>query len=195
MPREVSHFAGITSLDDYLTVLAERDRRIRGSFPVPPMGSVMFTRLNTNALVSEPTVEVPSQEVPIEDTFVTASVVQAIEERAPDSTFDCAKLIQLIKELNENHGSRNTYASHALLRAILDHIPPILGYKSFDEVANNYGWNRTDKQYMKRLNDFRAQGDDALHRPISEKLDLLRFEDLPSGASLNVLLRECANRL
>jgi hypothetical protein len=193
--REVSRFAGVRSLDDYSAVLADLDRENKRSTPPVQMGSVMFTNLNPVTHSLEPEDGTFPQDVQSEDTFVTASVVQAIEEGAADSKFECSKLIQLISELNQNYANRNTYAAHTLLRAVLDHIPPILGFRTFDEVVNNYGWSRTDKQYMSRLRDFRAQGDDALHQPISPKLDLLRFDDLPSGAGLNVLLRECAENL
>jgi hypothetical protein len=188
--REVSRFAGVSSLDDYSAVLARIDEENnRPAFPI----RIMNFDPMTQSLESDD--DTFSQDIPPEDTFVTASVVLAIEESAADSEFECSKLIQLISELNENYASRNTYAAHTLLRAILDHIPPILGFKTFDQVANNYTWSRTDKQYMGRLRDFRSQGDDALHRPISPKMDLLRFDDLPSGTGLNVLLRECAEKL
>jgi hypothetical protein len=49
------------------------------------------------------------------------------------------KLLTLINELNDNQARGNAYAAHALVRAILDHVPPILNCKSFAEVANNHG--------------------------------------------------------
>jgi len=75
---------------------------------------------------------------------------------------------------------------------VLDHIPPILGCVSFAEAANNYGWTQTDKRHIKRLLDFKLQGDDVLHRQISEKAELLGMDDLPSRARINKLLQECA---
>lgn len=89
------------------------------------------------------------------------------------------RLLALLAELNDNYARGNLYACHALLRAILDHVPPAFGQRSFDAVVNNFGWTRTDKSYMKRLADFRLQADDALHRHISAKHDYLTMEDLP----------------
>ena len=63
-----------------------------------------------------------------------------------------------------------------MLRAILDHIPPMLGCADFTAMANNYPWSRTDKGYMRNLKEVRLQGDDVLHRQISKKGDVLRFE-------------------
>jgi hypothetical protein len=111
------------------------------------------------------------------------------------STFDVTKLLGLIDELNVNYVGRHTYASHALLRAILDHIPPILGCAHFAAVANNYLWGQSDKKHIKRLADFRGQADDALHRQISANPDVLEFEDIPASVCVNRLLQECAGRL
>jgi hypothetical protein len=130
-----------------------------------------------------------------EETYVAATVIRLIEDKAAQSSWDCAKLLQLIRELNDNYARRNAYSAHTLLRAILDHIPPILGCAHFTAVADNHPWGRTDKGYMRRLKEVRLQGDDVLHRQISMKLDVLRFEDLPTGAGLNRLLQECADRL
>jgi hypothetical protein len=80
-----------------------------------------------------------------------------------------------------------------VLRAILDHIPPLLGCSTFTAAANNYPWSRTDKAYMKRLLDFKLQADDALHRQISAQTDLLSLGDIPPRAMINRLLQECAS--
>ena len=81
------------------------------------------------------------------------------------------------------------------MRAILDHVPPILGCTDFAAVANNYPWGRTDKRYMKKLADFRDQADDALHRQISQKRDVLDFDDMPPSVYVDRLLQECADKL
>jgi hypothetical protein len=66
---------------------------------------------------------------------------------------DCTKLLKLISELNDNYSHGNAYTAHVLLRAILDHIPPMFGYKNFTAVVNNYPWSQTDKAYMRKLLD------------------------------------------
>lgn len=128
-------------------------------------------------------------------SYIHEQIIAAIKGKASTITFNCTKLLSLIEELNDNYGHGNTYASHAVLRAIIDHIPPILGCPDFQAVANNYAWGRTDKQYMKRLQEFRNQADDALHRQISSKADLLDFDDMPSSVYVDRLLQECADKL
>ena len=112
-----------------------------------------------------------------------------------NSTFDVGKLLSLIKELNANYADGHTYGSHALLRAILDHVPPILGQTGFGGVASSYRWTRTDKGYMQQLLSCKTQADDALHRQISSKQCVLRFSDLPASVCVNRLLQECIDKL
>jgi hypothetical protein len=126
---------------------------------------------------------------------VNQQIIDDIRSKDGKSQFNAAKLLRLIQELNENFEQKNSYATHALLRAILDHIPPILGQPDFNAVASNYHWSRTDKRYLKRLADFKDQADDALHRQISAQADLLDFDDVPASICVDRLLQECATRL
>jgi hypothetical protein len=132
---------------------------------------------------------------PAPKLYINQQVIDAIRAKDGTGRFNVAKLLDLIDELNDNYARGNTYASHALLRGLLDHIPPVFDYKSFDEVASNYHWPQTDKKYMKQLAAFRAQGDDALHRPISADADLLGIDDMPMGVRVDRLLLECAKQL
>lgn len=157
----------------------------------------------TDRFISEPpgNAAVPSVPVlPIAPSrraapYVEERLIAAIRAKDGASQLDCAKLLQLIDELNDNYARENAYAAHALLRAILDHIPPILGCATFTEAANSYPWSQTDKRYVKRLLDFKLQGDDVLHRQISDKTDLLGMDDLPPRAWVNRLVQECAEKL
>jgi hypothetical protein len=132
---------------------------------------------------------------PPQASYVDERLISAMGEKDAATRLDCTKLLTLINELNDNQSRGNAYAAHALVRAILDHVPPILNCKSFAEVANNYPWTQTDKKYAKRLLDFKLQGDDALHRQICEKTDLIEIHDLPPRTWLNRLLQECAEKI
>lgn len=144
---------------------------------------------------AQPVIRIAAPLQPGRDPYVDPKVVEAIKAKAMASTYDVSKLLALIEELTDNHRAEHTYASHALLRAILDHIPPILGQPGFTEVANNYPWPRTDKVYMRQLLSCKTQADDALHRQISGKPSVLRFADLPASVCVNRLLQECADKL
>jgi len=126
-------------------------------------------------------------------SYVDDQVVAAIKAQEGTDQFDRSKLLRLIGELNDNYALGNGYAVHALLRAILDHIPPLLGCASFAAAVSNYKWSRTDQGYMRKLLDFKLQADDMLHRQISNNADLLGLDDAPPRAWVNRLLQECAS--
>ncbi len=92
--------------------------------------------------------------------YIDLQAIASLEAGGEGRHLDHSKLLRLISELNDNYGRNNAYAAHALLRAILDHIPPMLGCATFAAVASNYRWSRTDKGYLQKLLDFRLQADE-----------------------------------
>lgn len=193
--RDVARFAKVRTLADYLAAQAhwdEENHKLSIDFPLPiTLPQPVRGTSEASATTDRPLIAPQAAGEP----YVATSVSRSIEDKAAHSSWNCAKLLQLIKELNDNSTRRNTYSAHALLRAILDHIPPILDWPNFEAVANNHQWSRTDKGYMRKLLDFRLQGDDVLHRQISQKPDLLGMDDMPPRAWVNRLLQECADRL
>ncbi|MFE2106949.1 hypothetical protein ACFXAF_13910 [Kitasatospora sp. NPDC059463] len=58
-------------------------------------------------------------------------------------SFFTGKLVQQCKELNFNYRHEQPFSCHALLRAIIDHVPPAFGVKGFEQVASSVaGWGR-----------------------------------------------------
>ncbi|MGY5015121.1 hypothetical protein ACWCY6_44965 [Streptomyces sp. 900105755] len=80
---------------------------------------------------------------------------------------------------------------HMLLRAILDHVPPVFGAHNFEQLASSppQAWKQTDKDYLRQLKNFKPQGHDALHRQIRESADLIKMGYMPPQAWLEALLR------
>lgn len=124
--------------------------------------------------------------------YIDGGIIDRFSQKA--DPFNYKKLLLLIEELNFNYSRGNIYASAALVRAILDHIPPLLNYGSFESVVNNYHWSESHLKYMRDLLNFKNSGDDALHTQISEKEDHLSVEELPSRVKINTLLEECIAR-
>ncbi|WP_038842532.1 hypothetical protein [Salinispora arenicola] len=139
-------------------------------------------------------VEQRIDDVPGPRVYVSPHVVDQLRT-APKGRWDTTKLIALAKELDACVQAGHVYASHAVLRALLDHVPPLFGQKTFSAVASSHSWGRTDSRYVGRLSTFRDQGDDALHRQISKSPDLLILDDLPQAVAVNSLLRGCAEQL
>ncbi|MGW8722859.1 hypothetical protein ACWGNR_26625 [Streptomyces althioticus] len=129
------------------------------------------------------------------NSYVSSKIVDDLKGLAPSSKLNCEKLLKLIGELNAAYSSGHAYSALAMVRAIIDHIPPIFDFTKFSEVHSNWPWGRTDKNYISKLSDFRATADDVLHRQISNNADLIEMEDLPPRTWLNRLLQECIQQL
>jgi len=150
-------------------------------------GEVVFTRAADGSRprnVTRPAADYPG--------YIDPQVSARLAARAEATGLDPGKLTRLVAELNDNYSRGNAYAAHALLRAILDHIPPLLGCADFKAAANSYSWSRTDRGYARRLLDFKLQADDALHRQISKRTGQLGIDDMPPKVWVNRILQECA---
>jgi len=110
--------------------------------------------------------------------YVSATRIQelkVIESKRADLT----KLIRLCEELNIAHANDLNLATAMLLRAILDHVPPIFSKVSFKEVASGYG-GKSFKDTMQHLeNGARKIADSHLHVQIRKK------EILPTSLQVN----------
>ncbi|MCS4094559.1 hypothetical protein [Rhizobium sp. BK176] len=53
--------------------------------------------------------------------------------------WDFARLVELCREINVAAANRCHLSTAMLLRTIINHVPPVLGFSTFAEVANNYG--------------------------------------------------------
>ncbi|MFC2015530.1 hypothetical protein ACFLUM_01210 [Chloroflexota bacterium] len=107
------------------------------------------------------------------------------------SSFDLTKLIRLCEELNSCYANECHFATAMLTRAILDHVPPIFGFKSFREVANNYRGGSSFRDCMQHLDNFsRKIADSFLHMHIRGKETLPNATQVDSSSELDALLSE-----
>jgi hypothetical protein len=183
--RDIGRFARVHSLDDYLEVMAkweEEDKR-----PYVTISDDFY-----GMMPGAPSTEEESQPAA---EYVAAAVIAELEAAAASSAWDCTKFLQLIRELNDNYAAGNAYSTHAMLRAILDHMPPLFGYTDFKEVVSNYSWGQTDRKYMRRLLEFKTQADDVLHRQIGRSRDLITIDDIPLAIAVKLLIPKCASLL
>lgn len=109
---------------------------------------------------------------------------------SPD--FDFAKMVRLCEEINLAYGQQSYYATAMLVRGLLDHVPPVLGFRTFGELANNYaGGGRSFKDAMSHLeNASRKVGDAHLHMPIRKSETLPTAHQVNCGQQLDLLLAE-----
>lgn len=107
-----------------------------------------------------------------------------------NKSFDTTKLIRFCEELNTSFHHELYLSVAMLVRAIIDHIPPIFAKKTFTEVANNSG-SRSFKDSMKNLeNSSRKISDSHLHTQIRKKETLPNSNQVDFSNDLDVLLAE-----
>ena len=112
-----------------------------------------------------------------------------------NNNFDLRRLIKLCDEINHTFNNKCYISTIILVRAVLDHIPPIFVKKTFTEVANNYG-GKSFKETMLHLdNSSRKIADLYLHTQISNKEDVPLEQQVNFSQSLDLLLSEIIKSL
>ncbi len=113
-----------------------------------------------------------------------------------NAKFATSKLIRLLRELNVAYNNESHFATGILVRAVIDHVPPIFGFATFPEVANNYKGTKSFKTAMQRLNDsLRNLADSYLHVQIRKVESLPTFNQVDFRAELDALLSEVSRAL
>jgi hypothetical protein len=112
--------------------------------------------------------------------------------KAVDSKqFDLVKVARLCEEMDFCFRNECHFAVAALTRALLDHVPPIFGMKTFAEVANNYSGSRSFKESMRHLElSARNIGDAHLHTQVRAKESLPTATQVNFANDIDVLLSE-----
>lgn len=104
--------------------------------------------------------------------------------------FDMSKVIRFCEELNSSFNASNYLASALLLRALINHIPPIFGHTTFPQVVSQVSKSR--RELFKPLDDVaRDVADLHTHDLIRHKEVLPTKNQLePFKANLEFLLQE-----
>lgn len=109
----------------------------------------------------------------------------------PATKFDLTRLIRLCEELNLCYQNECYQAVAMLVRAIMDHVPPIFEYENFNEIANNYsGSGKSFREHMKLFSEARKIADGHLHLKIRAKESLPTSHQVRFQPSLDALLEE-----
>lgn len=192
--REILKYRDVKSVEEYVEKVSRiTSDAVAEAFPNSFHGPVNLApgdRAVPNAPRTIATVPAVTERSPGDvPPYVKASLIEELRQKSGTTNWNLDKLLKLIEELNSNYAAGNAYASHALLRAILDHTPPAFGLNNFDQVASNHSWSRTDKTYVKNLRDFRNAADDVLHRQLRKSADIITLHDMPSRAYVNAFIR------
>jgi hypothetical protein len=122
---------------------------------------------------------------------------QLIEEliKVKVGPFDVTKLTGYCKEINSSFYHGNTVACLLLMRTVLNHVPPIFGYRTFAEVTANSG--KSLKENLEYLESgLRKLADLYAHQPIrSSEQYPTKGQVEPFRAHFELLLHEVLGRL
>lgn len=127
-----------------------------------------------------------------DDSAIVAESRLAELRSLASGQFDFSKLVRLCEEINVAYSQQCYYATAMLIRGVLDHIPPVFGYRTFREVANCYaGAGRSFKDTMLHLeNTSRKVGDAHLHLAIRKSETLPTRQQVNCSQQLDILLAE-----
>lgn len=125
-------------------------------------------------------------------SYIDPSRVIALQQIS-GGDWDFLRLAEMCRELNIAAANRCYMTTAMLVRAIIDHIPPVFGLEKFSEVANNYGGakEKSFKGSMKHLQEsMRHIADRHLHTQIRKSEDIPSETQVNFSADLDVLLGE-----
>lgn len=149
------------------------------------------------ALRLSPLASLPGSHADQERTFTPAPFVAPDRiseiETIRNPRFDTRRLVLMCRELSECAHRGNAHATIMLLRAILDHVPPVFGQPTFAGVINNYSGSRSFKEAVGNLDQFgRKIADLLLHGTIRKSETLPTMTQVHFGPPLDLLLAEVA---
>ena len=126
--------------------------------------------------------------------FVSAVRIREIST-SRSTRFDVARLARMLEELNIVAAHECHICTAMLVRAIVDHVPPIFGKNSFSDVASQHG-GKSFKEHMSHLDkSLRKVADGHLHQQIRRSESLPMPQQIAFGPALDALLAEVARLL
>lgn len=128
-------------------------------------------------------------------SYVDGSRLQELKS-IKSQDIDLSRLIALCSELNVTSSGGAHHATGMLVRAIMDHVPPIFGVSGFGQVTNNYAGSRSFKEAMAALDSAaRKIGDAHLHTQIRKSEVLPTATQVNFSQQLDMLLAEVVRLL
>lgn len=139
-----------------------------------------------------------SDSKPAEKIFISKSRIEELKQ-ITSNKFDLKRQIKLCEEINDNFSNSNFVAVAMIARTIINHIPPIFGYDTFDQVVANYGGAKENKSFKKTMehlnNSLRPIADSQLHQTIRRSESLPDEIQVDFRQDFDVLLGEIARLL
>jgi hypothetical protein len=163
------------------------------SWPACPLECPKYQKTE-DLLASLTESDAAEESTSIFDLYVNSSRIDELKKTRSDE-FDLTKLIEMCQELNTCHAHQALLAIPALVRSILDHIPPIFKQPDFKNVTAQHG-SQSFKEHMTHLDkSLRKIADSYLHTQIRKQESLPTSTQVDFKSDLDVLLQEVARVL
>lgn len=151
------------------------------------------SRKRSAASTWPPTVILPAEEPAL--NYIDQTRLSQLQALKSDR-FDLTRLVGLCSELNICYSNGCYLAVAMLTRALIDHIPPLFGAKTFSEVATSDAGSRSFRDSMSHLDlSCRKIADSHLHVQIRNKEVLPNKTQVNFANDLDVLLAEVVRLL
>lgn len=115
-------------------------------------------------------------------------------ERIESVNFDFSRLVQICREINSAYENGNYFSIGALLRVILDHVPPSLGFSTFGEVSASYPGKSLKEAFNHLEKGCRKISDGLLHQYIRKRESLPNFNQVNYISQIDALLAEIVRK-
>lgn len=120
--------------------------------------------------------------------FVPPNRIEALKNIKNDS-YDLSRVIRFCEEINSNFKNKNFYSIAFLIRAMIDHLPPIFGKANFADFVSQL--SRSTKDLLSPLNEkARRIADRAIHTQIGQREPLMSEAQIGFQKEFDVLLEE-----
>jgi hypothetical protein len=127
---------------------------------------------------------------PSYDHYIHSSRINDFRNLKQDS-YDMSRLVRMCEELNVCYSNQAWLAAGMLVRALLDHVPPIFDKLSFAEVVDDHSAGKSFRERMQHLeNNSRKVADSFLHTRIRRHESLPTQKQVDFKNDLDALLRE-----
>lgn len=131
-----------------------------------------------------------SKTIPNKNDYVDLERIAQLKS-IQKSEYDLKRLIRLCEELNIANQNDCHMSIAMIVRAIIDHTPPIFKARNFSEVANNYKGSQSFKKAMEHLNNsLKNIANSHLHIQIRKKEILPTEKQVNFSPDLDLLLSE-----
>lgn len=129
----------------------------------------------------------------VSNRYIDEARIKDIED-IESTDFDFSRLVQICREINSAHECSNYISIGALLRVMLDHVPPSLGFSKFSEVAASYPGKSLKETFQHLEKGCRKISDGLLHQTIRKKESLPNFNQVNYISQIDALLAEIVRK-